>query len=55
MQSKWKIGERQSLLILDLISWLVKGEWIAEIWRNVGFAHSSVHTIRDELKNYRQC
>jgi len=29
------------------MSCLVKGEQIVDIWSNVRFAHSSVHTIRD--------
>jgi hypothetical protein len=31
----------------DLISRFENGEWIVDIWHHVRFAHTSVHTIRD--------
>jgi hypothetical protein len=39
---------------LDVISRLEKGERIVDICRNVRFAHSSVHTIRDKTDRIKQ-
>ena len=45
-------GEKSAKIIgieekLDVISPLEKGERIVDVWCNVRFAHSSVHTICD--------
>ena len=32
---------------LDIIRQLAKGEWIVDICHDVGFAHGSIRTIRD--------
>jgi len=46
VQSKWKIGERQSVLIRrNNATW--KGERIVDIWRNVRFVHTGLRTISD--------
>ena len=54
VQSKWKTGERRSVLKrnLDVMSWPDKGEWIFCVFLNVRFAHSSactVHGIVDRI------
>ena len=47
VKCKWKIGERQVVGEIDVISWLEKGEQIVDICCNVRFVHSSVHTFHD--------
>jgi len=39
---------------LDVISWLEKDKWIGDIWRNVKFFRSSIHTIHDSADTFTE-
>ena len=38
----------------DAISWLEKGEWIVDTYRNVRNVHSCTHTIRDNVDRIKE-
>jgi len=56
VQSKLKICERQLVLKRnwDIISWLEKGEQIADICHNVRHAHSSTCTVCDNADRMQE-